>query len=66
MKTLDLKKMGLTPLTDLETAQIEGGIMSWNEKLGYYIGLAIGTGLRMTRDIARRLLEQKAGSYFVK
>jgi hypothetical protein len=66
MKTMELNKMGLTPLTDLEAAQIQGGFWSWHEKLGFYIGMFIGTSLRITRDIARRLLEQKAANTLVK
>lgn len=59
MKTSELTKMELTPLTDLEMKKIDGGgFWDFYEKAGYVIGVVIGTTLRLTTDLAKKLLER--------
>ena len=61
MKTMELNKMGLAPISDLETKEITGGsIWKFQEATGYIVGYFIGYSLKLTRDIAQRILEHQA------
>ena len=61
MKKIELNKMGLTPISEFEMKEIEGGgFWALYEKIGYVVGTIIGTTLKITTDVAKKLLEHTA------
>ncbi len=58
MKQLELNKMGLDPISEIEMKEIEGGGF-WDiyETIGFVVGTIVGTTLKITNDVAKKLLE---------
>lgn len=60
MKNIELNKMGLTPISQDDITAINGGgLWDFYEKIGYAIGVVLGTSLKLTKDLAQKVLEKK-------
>ena len=58
MKQLELNKMDLAPISEFEMKEIEGGGF-WDiyESIGFVVGTVVGTTLKITKDLANKVLE---------